>query len=65
VISCGRGNTFGHPAPEVLARLRSIGAAVYRTDLHGQITIDTDGKNVRVTTYVADHVDGEMPKLPR
>jgi competence protein ComEC len=52
VISCGRGNTFGHPAPEVLRRLESIGAAIYRTDLDGQITIDTDGMNVRVRTYV-------------
>ena len=48
VISCGRGNTFGHPAPEVIRRLESIGAAIYRTDLDGQMTIDTDGKNVRV-----------------
>jgi competence protein ComEC len=52
VISCGRGNTFGHPAPEVLRRLESIGAAIYRTDLDGQITIDTNGMNVRVRTYV-------------
>ena len=41
VISCGRGNTFGHPAPEVLRRLEAIGARIYRTDLDGQITIDT------------------------
>jgi competence protein ComEC len=54
VISCGRGNTFGHPAPEVLRRLESIGAAIYRTDLDGQITIDTDGMNVRVRTYVGE-----------
>ncbi|HEY5618482.1 MAG TPA: DNA internalization-related competence protein ComEC/Rec2 [Vicinamibacterales bacterium] len=52
VISCGRGNTFGHPAPEVLRRLESIGAAVYRTDVDGQVTIDTDGVGVRVRTYV-------------
>jgi competence protein ComEC len=54
VISCGRGNTFGHPVPEVLRRFESIGAAVYRTDLHGQITIDTDGNDVRVRTYVGE-----------
>jgi len=54
VISCGRGNTFGHPAPEVLRRLESIGAAIYRTDLDGQITIDTDGEEVRVKTYVEE-----------
>jgi competence protein ComEC len=54
IISCGRGNTFGHPAPEVLARLESIGARIYRTDLDGQITIDSDGKNVSVGTYSED-----------
>ena len=54
VISCGRGNTFGHPAPEVLRRLESIGAAIYRTDLDGQITIDTNGEEVRVKTYVKE-----------
>jgi competence protein ComEC len=52
VISCGRGNTFGHPAPEVIRRLESIGAAIYRTDRDGQVTIDTDGREVRVRTYV-------------
>jgi competence protein ComEC len=52
VISAGRGNTFGHPAPQVLQRLESIGARVYRTDLHGQITVETDGRDVRVTTFV-------------
>ena len=51
IISCGRGNTFGHPAPEVLQRLKAIGADVYRTDQDGQITIDAIGHGVRVTTY--------------
>ena len=52
VISSGRGNSFGHPAPEVIERLESIGAAIYRTDLHGQITIETDGTDVKVGTFV-------------
>jgi competence protein ComEC len=52
VISAGRGNTFGHPAPEVLRRLDAIGATVVRTDLDGQITVETDGRTVRVTTFV-------------
>ena len=52
IISAGRGNTFGHPAPEVLRRLESIGAVIYRTDLDGQVTIETDGTNVQVRTYV-------------
>ena len=51
LISCGRGNTFGHPAPEVLRRLESIGARIYRTDVDGQITIDTDGTAVSVHSF--------------
>ena len=54
VISCGRGKTFGHPAPVVLRRLESIGARIYRTDLDGQITIDSDGREVSVRTYAED-----------
>jgi competence protein ComEC len=51
LISCGRGNTFGHPSPDVLGRLASIGARVLRTDRDGQITVETDGRAVRVRTY--------------
>ena len=38
VISVGR-NSYGHPAQETLERLESVGTMVYRTDLHGNITI--------------------------
>ena len=39
VISVGRHNTFGHPGPATLATLERTGAAAYRTDLCGAITI--------------------------
>jgi competence protein ComEC len=51
IISCGRGNTFGHPAPEVLQRLEAIGADIYRTDRDGEITLESDGHYVRVRTF--------------
>jgi competence protein ComEC len=54
LISAGRGNTFGHPAPEVLRRLEASGAQIYRTDLHGQITLQTDGGDVQVTTFTGE-----------
>jgi len=38
-ISAGRDNIFGHPAPELLARLEDFGCTVYRTDLQGDIII--------------------------
>ena len=52
IISCGRGNTFGHPAPDVIERLMSVGARIYRTDLNGQITIDSDGAQIKVRIFV-------------
>jgi competence protein ComEC len=52
LISCGRANPFGHPAPDVIARLEAFGARIYRTDLDGEITVDTDGQHVKVTTFI-------------
>ncbi|MDT8342127.1 MAG: hypothetical protein RQ751_11500, partial [Longimicrobiales bacterium] len=38
-ISVGRANRFGHPAPEVLARLQRAGGRIVRTDRDGRITL--------------------------
>lgn len=43
IISVGASNPYGHPASQALQRLRSAGATVYRTDLHGTILVETDG----------------------
>ena len=45
VISAGRNNRYGHPAPEVLERLRSMGAAAYRTDRDGAVFLRSDGRS--------------------
>ena len=50
VISCGAGNAYGHPTENVLSRLRDAEVTVYRTDLHGDITIGYDGKEWYVST---------------
>lgn len=39
LISAGRGNRYGHPAPEVLARISSSGARVLRTDQQGTVRL--------------------------
>ena len=54
LISCGRGNPFGHPAPEVVARLEAAGARIYRTDRDGEITVETDGQHVSVRTFTGE-----------
>jgi competence protein ComEC len=51
LISCGRQNRFGHPAPVVSRRYAERGVEVFRTDLDGQITLRTDGTAVDVTTF--------------
>jgi competence protein ComEC len=56
IVSCGRDNRYGHPVPEVLDRLHAVGATVYRTDVHGAITIDTDGQTIAVRTWRRDDI---------
>jgi competence protein ComEC len=39
VISCGVGNSYGHPAQSTLDILENIGTDVHRTDLEGSLHI--------------------------
>ena len=39
LISVGARNRYGHPDPAVLARLERAGTRIYRTDLHGTVTL--------------------------
>ena len=42
VISCGE-NPYGHPHEKTLAFYKRRGTALYRTDVHGTVTLRTDG----------------------
>jgi competence protein ComEC len=50
IISVGNENRYGHPNQAVLNRLRKVGAKVYRTDLHGEITITSRGESYSIRT---------------
>ena len=53
VVFCvGRRNRFGFPHPEVEARYRSLGTECLRTDVHGAITLESDGHDVRLRTFL-------------
>jgi len=51
VISCGAGNSYGHPHSEAVSRLQQYcGEQIWRTDESGTVTISSDGSNLTVTT---------------
>ena len=50
-ISAGQGNEYGHPAPETLRNLATRHEiAVFRTDLHGDIEVVSDGRHYSART---------------
>ena len=53
VISCGAGNSYGHPHEEALERFENAGVRnIYRTDVSGNISISTNGSDIKVTENV-------------
>ena len=50
VVSVGRDNDYGHPAPRHLELLRRHGYAVYRTDQRGDVALVQRGEAVAVVT---------------
>jgi len=50
VVSAGKGNPYGHPAPETIERLHAVARETYRTDLDGTVEVAFDGPTMRVRT---------------
>ena len=42
VVSAGANNPYGHPHTAALERYATVGATVYRTDLHGHVIVQAD-----------------------
>jgi competence protein ComEC len=47
LIGVGRRNHFGHPAPEVMERLRAAGVRTFRTDRDGEVSLVFSGGRIR------------------
>lgn len=60
IVSCGAWNRYGHPAQSVLDRLRAANVKLYRTDLQGEITITTRGKENDVTVKTAKETTEDL-----
>ncbi|MDR3036644.1 MAG: ComEC/Rec2 family competence protein, partial [Kitasatospora sp.] len=52
LISCGAGNSYGHPAPQTVAGLKALGATVVRTDRSGDIAVLGDAQSLAVATHL-------------
>ncbi len=57
IVSAGRANPFGHPAPDVVRRYREAGAVVLDTARDGAITVETDGSAIQVWTESGRRLD--------
>ena len=49
IISVGRHNMFGHPAPSTVETLQRFDARIYRTDENGAVAISSDGRKIRIS----------------
>lgn len=53
LIGVGENNKFGHPNIEILERIKSIGAKIYRTDKMGEIELIVNKKGeMKVKTKI-------------
>jgi competence protein ComEC len=57
VYSAKSGNKYGHPHPESLQSLASVGTMVYGTDIHGTVVVTTDGQTFQVETKRRETVE--------
>jgi len=57
IISAGKNNTYDHPHPETIKKLKTKKIEILRTDELGTILITTDGNQIE-TTYLKTNTNG-------
>jgi competence protein ComEC len=70
IISCGEGNSYGHPNDITLNNLSNLGITIYRTDISGNIIVESDGLTYSVVegdpfTYVEEKEQEKEQELPQ
>ena len=60
IVSCGAWNRYGHPNQAVLDRLKAANVKLYRTDLQGEITLTTRGKEGDVVVKPAKETTEDL-----
>ena len=54
IISCSATNTYGHPSPETVKRLEEAGSLVEYTMKSGAVTVETDGKKLKLRRFLKE-----------
>lgn len=49
IIQVGEDNKFGHPSLRTLFRFRRLGIKIFRTDLNGDLLLESDGQKIFLT----------------
>lgn len=50
IILSGRDNKYGHPHQVTLDTIEKYGSMIYRTDTHGTILVESNGKEIKVSS---------------
>jgi competence protein ComEC len=64
VISAGENNPYGHPSPELLARLANAGVRILRTDRDGAVHIFSDGHRLDISCFIPCAEPGAIKNAP-
>ena len=62
VISCEKGNSYGHPHISTMNKLKNKGIKVYRTDENGTIVAISNGKEIKFNCNSGTYNAGENKK---
>ena len=67
IISCGEGNSYGHPDADTMEKLESMEISVFRTDKQGNIIATSDGTDITWNVEPCNDYssgDGSLGTLP-
>ena len=57
LVGVGKNNTFGHPNSEVIERIKTYGAKIYRTDQNGGISICVNRSgNIKIKKTIKNNI---------
>jgi competence protein ComEC len=51
IIQVGKDNSYGHPKQAILNRIQKLGTTIYRTDEKGNILLESDGIDNKISFY--------------